>query len=59
MPIKKRISKSKLKPNITVKRIDYKLKKDGGGFFLTDDVAEAFGRHALITYCDLKELLEA
>ena len=59
MPIKKRISKSKLKPNITVKRDDYEFNKDGGGFFLTDHVAEAFGRHALITYCDLKELLEA
>ena len=44
MPIKKRISKSKLRPNITVKGIDYKLKKDGAGFFMTDDVAEAFGR---------------
>ena len=59
MPVKKRTSKTKATPKVIVRNFDYEFKKDGGGFFLTDHVAEAFGRHALITYCDVKELLKA
>ena len=57
MPVKKRTSKTKAKPNVIVKSCDYELKTDGGGIFLNDEIAEAFGRHALIMYGDLKEVL--
>ena len=58
MPVKKRTSKTNAKQNVIVKSSDYELKKDGGGIFLNDEIAEAFGRHALIMYGDLKEVLE-
>ena len=42
MPVKKRFSKSKTNPDITVTKGDYELAGDGGGLFLNDDVAQAF-----------------
>ena len=57
MPVKKRTSKTNAKPNVIVKSSDYELKADGAGIFLNDEIAEAFGRHALIMYGDLKEVL--
>lgn len=59
MPVKKRISKRRLsKTNITVTESDYDLHPDGFGVFLNDEVAEAFGRYALIGYADIDELLK-
>lgn len=58
MPVKKRTSKTHAKPKVIVRSSDYELKKDGGGIFLNDEIAEAFGRYPLIMYSDLKEVLE-
>ena len=57
VPVKKRTSKTNAKQNVIVKSSDYELKKDGGGIFLNDEIAVTFGRHALITHGDLKEVL--
>lgn len=58
MPVKKRFSKSKTRPDISVAQSDYELAGDGGGIFLNEEVAQAFGRNALIMYNDIEALLE-
>ena len=59
MPIKKRVTKRLLaKINITVTDKDYELHPNGSGIFLNDEVAEAFGRYALIAYSDIVDLLK-
>jgi len=59
MPMKKRVTKRRLaKINITVTDKDYDLHPNGSGIFLNDEVAEAFGRYALIAYSDIGDLLK-
>jgi len=59
LPVKKRVTKRRLaKINVTVTDKDYDLHPDGSGIFLNDEVAEAFGRYALIAYSDIADLLK-